>query len=344
MRLLGIVLAAALLAGCDTHVEGDAHAAGAAAQPQVRTAAVEATSWRPSVEVTGSAEPVAAVQLGFDVPGRLKELVVVRGQVVRAGDAIAKLDASMAQSQLAQAQAGEAAATAQATAATSSFARIEKLGDAVSPQQRSEAQAGLEGARAQLAQAEAAVRLARTNLAWHTLKAPIGGVVTNGPDNAGILVGAGTPLFVIEDLSALRLKGTVAEEHAWVAEGLPVSVISGVGGDSVPGVVERVIPALDPATRRIPVEIRIDAPPPSLRSHAFVRATVEGPEQSTLAIPRAALVARPEFAVWRLPAPGAAPERVRVAVLAEQGDRVLVSGALSVGDTVVLDPPHGYGD
>jgi len=78
----------------------------------------------------------------------------------------------------------------------------------VSEQQRTEVSAGNQAAQAMLEQAEAAVKLARTNVGYHTLRSPIDGIVTNAPDNAGILVGAGTPTFVIEDLSALRLKGT----------------------------------------------------------------------------------------------------------------------------------------
>ena len=71
----------------------------------LRTAAVEATTWLPTVEVTGNVEPVAMVQLGFDGPGRIDAILIERGQVVHKGDAIARLDARIASAQLAQAEA-----------------------------------------------------------------------------------------------------------------------------------------------------------------------------------------------------------------------------------------------
>jgi RND family efflux transporter MFP subunit len=191
------------------------------------------------------------------------------------------------------------------------------------------------------------VQLARTNVGYHALKAPISGVVTTAPDNAGVLVGAGTPLFTIEDLSALRLKGGVPETEGWVTEGLAATVSIGPEGDArvVDGRVERVIPSLDSRTKQLPVEVRVDDPPDGVRAHAFVRATVQGADDvAAFAVPRAALVAKPDFSVFVLPAPGALPERVAVRVLDRDGDRVIVRGDLTAGDAVVLDPPHGYGE
>jgi RND family efflux transporter MFP subunit len=343
--LATLALAAFALPACTPGAEEEAHAA--AATPALRTATVEAASWTPSVEITGSLEPVSAVQLGFDVPGRIEELLVTRGQRVSKGDPIARLDDTLARAQLAQAEAGLSAARAQAEAAESGWGRIEKLGDAVSEQQRTEASAGNKGAQAQLDQAESAVKLARTNVGYHTLRSPIDGIVTNAPDNAGVLVGAGTPTFVIEDLSALRLKGTAEETASWLADGQAATVLPGTPGatQAVAAVVERVIPSLDPSTRRIPVEVRIDSPPPSLRAHAFARATITASaEQPAFSIPRGALVARPEFSVFVLPAAGAPPKRVPIEIVGESGDKLLVLGAIEAGQTVVVDPPHGYGE
>jgi RND family efflux transporter MFP subunit len=313
----------------------------------LRTAPVEAATWRAEVEITGTLEPIASVQLGFDVPGRVESLRVSRGGFLRKGDALATLDSRMAEAQLAQAEAGVTAARAQADAAEASWQRIGKLGDAVSPQQRSDAEAGVAGARAQLEQASAALRLAKTNLAWHTLRSPIDGIVTMGPDNAGILVGAGSPLFVVEDLSALRLKGAAGEEHAtWLRDGLVARVFPGTPGatTAIPAVVERVVPSLDPATRRLPIEVRIDSPPPELRAHGFARAVIATEvDQEAWSVPRGAVVARPDFAVLVVSTPDAPPRKVPVEVLGEETDRSIVRGALQAGDTVVVDPPHGYG-
>lgn len=322
-------------------------AAQAAAAPTLRTAAAEAVAWKPTEELTGSLEPIASVQLGFDVPGRIDALLVDRGAAVKKGDPIARLDSAVAQSQLAQAEAAHAGAAAQLAAGEAAFARVKTLKEAggVSEQQYADAEAGVRAGRAGVDQAAAAVRMARTNLGFHTLRAPIDGVVTNGPDNAGILVGAGTPLFLLEDLSVLQLKATAPESASWLKEGLDAIVLPGTPGavGGTPAKVVRVIPSLDPATRRIPVEVRVESPPPGLKAHAFARVKVEAAEPiDALAVPKGAVVARPDFSV--IVQTGSDVRRVPVEVLAYEAERTIVRGiGLEPGATVVVDPPNGLG-
>ncbi|MEQ1570044.1 MAG: efflux RND transporter periplasmic adaptor subunit [Myxococcota bacterium] len=331
------------LMACD---RGTAPAEAAIAEPMaVTTAPVQAARYRPATEITGSAEPIRSVQLGFDVPGRLQKLLVQRGERVVAGQELAVLDGSVAYSQYNQAKAGVAAAEAGAAAAQDGLDRVLKLGNLATPAQIAQAEGQAKAAAAQADQARAGERAASTSLWLHTLRSPIDGVVTNGPDNPGTLVGAGTPLFVIEDLSALRVKGSAPEVDGWVTSGLAATVRSGTGPQTAQGVVERVLPSLDPATRRVPVEIRIDSPPEWLRAHAFVRVEVTAAsDMDALSIPKGALVARPDFAVLKVPGPTAAPVRVPVSVVGEDDDRTLVLGDLAVGDAVAVDPPQGFGE
>ncbi len=336
-----------LLLGCSPEPVAAPAAQAAAAAPTLRTAAAEAVPWKPTEELTGSLEPVASVQLGFDVPGRIEAILVKRGDPVKKGDALARLDARVAEAQLAQAEAAHAGATAQLAAGEAAFARVKQLKEAggVSDQQYADAEAGVLAGRAGVDQAAAAVRLARTNLGFHTLRAPIDGVVTNGPDNAGILTGAGTPIFVIEDLSALQVKATAPESASWLKEGLDAIVLPGTPGvvGGTPARVVRVIPSLDQATRRIPVEIRVESPPATLKAHAFARVRVEaGEEVAAVAVPKGAVVARPEFCV--LVSEGEATRKVSVEVLGYEAERTIVRGiGLDAGVTVVVDPPNGLG-
>lgn len=330
------------LLGCSTDTTPTASAAVAAS---LRTAPVESVTWRPRDELTGSVEPIAAVQLGFDVPGRIETLYVHRGDTVKAGQSVARLDARMASSQVTQAQAALAGAEAQLAAGEASFARAQKLREAgaMSEQQYSDAEGGILAARAGLAQARAAVSLARTYLDNHTLRSPIAGIVSNGPDNAGVMVGAGTPMFLIEDLSTLQIKGAAPEADTWIQAGMAADVVAGPPGAEThtPATVARVLPALDPMTRRLPVEVVIHDPPPTLRAHSFARVVLTAAtEEPALQVPRGAVVARPDFSVFTVAGPGAPPIRVPVTVLDDHGPSTVVRGALMAGDNVVLDPPH----
>jgi RND family efflux transporter MFP subunit len=337
-----ILVSLLALSGCERQAP-EAEAA-VAAPVAITTAPVQLARYRPHTEITGSAEPIASVQLGFDVPGRIRELHVQRGDVVEVGQALAVLDGAVAYGQHNQAKAGVAAAEAAAVAAEDAWQRVQKLGDLATPQQLTQVEAQMKAAKAQVEQARAAEKVASTSLYLHTLRAPIAGVVTNAPDNPGTMTGAGTPLFVIEDLTALRIKGSAPEVESWLAPGQTATVRTGAGEEKVAGVVERVLPSLDPATRRIPVEIRVDDPPPWLRAHAFVRADVAASADiDVYAVPRRSVVARPEFAVLVVPSPGADPVRVPVTVVGEEDERTLVRGELSAGDLVAVDPPQSWG-
>lgn len=309
---------------------------------------VEAAKYRPEIELTGSLTPVASVQLGFMVGGRLEALMVNRGQMVAENQAIARLDSALASAQLAAADAAVKGAQAQLAAGESGLARAKSLHDALgmSDQQFQDASAGVEAGRAGVDQALASARLARANFGFHTLKSPINGVVSSAPDNPGAVVGPGSPLFVIEDLSALMLKATAPETAIWLKEGLEATIVSG-SGLRAPAKVARVLPALDPATRRLPVELRMDSPPADVRAHSFARATVRADSDAdAYSVPALAVVARPDFVVFALSsgAPDTAtPTRVPVTVVHQEGDRALVTGALTPGDRVVVDPPSSLG-
>jgi hypothetical protein len=60
-------------------------------------------------------------------------------------------------------------------------------------------------------------------------------------------------------------------------------------------------------------------------------------------IPTGALVARPDFSVFTVSSPEAAPVRVPVAVLERAEKTILVSGNLTAGTLVVVDPAYSYG-
>lgn len=331
------------LLGCGESA-GMATTANAAVAPGPVLATAEAATYQPAVEVTGSLEPIASVHLGFDVGGRLDQLRVSRGDVVSAGQALASLDDTIARAQLEQAESAGEAARAQAEATATAYDRLQQLGSGLSAQQLDQARAARDAAAAQLRQAQAAASLARANVRFHTLVAPIDGTITDAPDNVGALVGPGNPLFVIEDTHAMRLKGDVSEADGWINAGDPVQVVAGPPGATVTvaGVVERVIPSLSPATRRLPIDVRVDDPT-GLRAHQFARATVKAAQdQPAVRIPPRALVATPEFSVWVVPE-GADPKRVPVRVVEETADAVIIVGEVAPGDRVAVDPPHDYG-
>jgi HlyD family secretion protein len=100
-----------------------------------------------SVNATGQIEPAQVANLSFGSAGRVDAVLVNVGDVVRAGAALARLDARELSIQVAQAQAGLAQAQAS----------YQKLLAGATPAEIAAAEAQLEGARGQLRQAEGSV-------------------------------------------------------------------------------------------------------------------------------------------------------------------------------------------
>jgi RND family efflux transporter MFP subunit len=237
-------------------------------------------TWVPRLPLEGSLTPLREADLGFKVPGKLASIKVKVGDKVRAGQVLATLEENEAAVQLQAAQAQLQAAEAQAALAADSARRTESVvssgaqSEAVGVQareQRKLAEAQRDAARAQVE----AARRSRVN---HTLNAPFAGTVTRVPSAPGAVVAPGVPLFHLSDLSTLKLVGTVTESDAPHAKvGATVEVLSHAGDEAVArGKVAAVVPALDPQTKRVPVEVLIAAGESPLLAGSLVRARIVG--------------------------------------------------------------------
>ena len=129
----------------------------------------------PREELTGALQPAKALQMGFEVGGRLARIAVRKGQPVAEGQIVASLDTELADAQVMQAEAAVKAAEAQASIAADNASRqteLQRQGSVSDFQQKSSsstaatAAAQLQAAKAQLAQARAARRK-------HDLRAPL---------------------------------------------------------------------------------------------------------------------------------------------------------------------------
>lgn len=251
----------------------------AAAPPKVSVVQGRAETWQPVVELEGSLQAAQSASLGFKVGGRINSVRVKLGQVVKAGTLLGTLDGSEAAAQVRSADAQLRAAQAQLALADDNARRLATM---VSTGAMSEAQ-GVQSAQqkslamAQLDAAKAGLSLSQVNLANQNLIAPFSGTVTRVPSGVGAVVGPGAVEFELMDLGALKLKGSVGEQDANLVHPGSVVEVSGEHG-TVTGTVTTVLGAVDPSTRRVPLEALIENKKEglALRSGAFVRARIEG--------------------------------------------------------------------
>ncbi|MCP3100969.1 efflux RND transporter periplasmic adaptor subunit [Myxococcus sp. K15C18031901] len=294
----GVAVVAVSLPGCtkaDASSTPAAATAGAAKAPLVKLIEARAVRAAPHEEVTGTLFPAQALQVGFEVGGRLALVKGGKGQVVKKGDVLAQLDPEIADAQVAQAEAAVAAADAAASMAADVAARNLKLqaeGGVSDLQNRStassaaQAQAQLLAAKAQLAQARAARRR-------HDLKAPFAGTLVDAPEQIGATVGPGAALFVLEHLDTLLLRTTVAESlRSRLKPGVRVRVESiGSRVFTEDAVVRNILPSADPATRRVPVELAVPNADGRFVAHTLARAVLPlGEDQDAQVLPGTALV------------------------------------------------------
>jgi len=148
-------------------------------------------------------------------------------------------------------------------------------------------------ASTQVDQAQAAADLAESQLSNSVIVSPITGVVASRGVDPGELVAAGTPAFVVIDVSSVTAEASVDEGMVRkVRPGGRVQVSAeSAGAEPLPGIIDTVSPAADPRTQGYTVKIRIANPGDKLKPGMLARVSfpVES-RKGVLAVPNQALV------------------------------------------------------
>jgi RND family efflux transporter MFP subunit len=330
------------LAAVSTKRVADARRAveDAAAPQKVRTVRATPETWQPLVELEGSLVAAQSAALGFKVNGRISTIRVKLGQAVKSGALLGSLDGSEAAAQQRSAEAQLRAAQAQLALADDNATRTTSMvkSGALSQAQGVQGEQQKSLASAQLDAAKAALSLSQVNLANQNLVAPFDGTVTRVPDGVGAVVSPSAIEFELMDLGTLKLKGSVGESDANLVNPGSVVEISGEHG-LVKGVVQAVLGAVDPNTRRVPLEALIDNKneKTALRSGSFVRARIAGGAPlSVLRLPHEALRPGSQDEVL-LESGGRLTARHLSFALAKDGS-LLVRQGLEATDNVVFSP------
>src|SRR5919205_1589802 len=103
------------------------HGAEAREAPAYRTAAVERGSLQASVSATGALSAVTTVQVGTQVSGQISAIYVDFNDKVRKGQLLARIDPTLQQQAVADAQAGVERARSQQVLAEQEYQREKTL-------------------------------------------------------------------------------------------------------------------------------------------------------------------------------------------------------------------------
>lgn len=202
-------------------------------------------------------------------------------------------------------------------------------------------------ARANLAQAQAALRRAREIARDAILTAPIPGVIVERNHDAGALVGRGeAPVAVVSDSRTLKLEAGVSELEAGRLRAGMTAVVSvqAKPGQIFQGRVAALAPEVDARNRHFRVEIRIDNPREEVLPGMFaVARIVSARADGALAVPREAVITHNGArVVYRLDG-----DTIRITPVSEglsDGQRVQVVSGLAAGAVIVGDARREIAD
>lgn len=173
---LGVMLVIVLLAGCDAH--GEADSASAPPPPEVDVAAVLVEPVTLRETFTGRVAAPQTVQVRPRVSGYIDEVAFEEGELVEAGDLLLfRIDPRPYEARVQAAKASLAQARSQRQLAEVEAERARTLvgRQAISREQHDQRQAAALNARAQEAEAEAALTSAELELQYTRVTAPVAG-------------------------------------------------------------------------------------------------------------------------------------------------------------------------
>lgn len=309
------------------------------APENVATAAIADLTSGPFVsgQLTPSREATVRAQTG----GSLVTLNVDRGRTVSAGQIIGRIAARDLDDARTSAQAAVKAAENALTVARSEAARTDALvkGGALAARDLEQAQNMVAGAEAQVAAAKAREKSSSQALDDTNVRAPISGIVSDRPANAGDIVSPGTPLVTIIDPSSMRLEAAVSSDQiALVRPGAKVQFrVRGLSTDVFTGTIDRLSPSADPVTRQVTIFVTLPNIGGKLIAGLFAEGRVDAETRRGVIVPLGAVDESGPTAVVTRIRDGKA-ERVQVTLGLRQSEAELVEvlSGIAEGDVVIL--------
>ena len=241
--------------------------------------------------VSGSLKAVNSAFVKARVAGELLELTLREGDPVRAGQVVARVDATEGRARLRQAQQQADAAKAQIDIAERQYGNNKALVDQgfISRSALDTSANNLSAAQATHKAALAAVDLARKGVEDAVLRAPISGVVAQRLAQPGERIPVDGRVIEIVDLGRLELEATLAAADSVEVRIGQEAVLKVEGsGQPIAARVARINPSAQAGSRSV-LAYLVLADTTGLRQGLFAQGTLATGRTSALAVPLAAV-------------------------------------------------------
>ena len=241
--------------------------------------------------VSGSLRAVNSAVVKARIAGELQGLTLREGDAVKAGQLVARVDATESQARVRQAQQQADSARSQIDIAQRQYDNNKALVDQgfISKSALDTSMNNLQAAQANYKAATANVDLARKGLDDTQLRAPITGVVSQRLAQPGERVGVDSKVIEIVDLSRLEMEAALsAGESMEVRVGQQAVLQVEGSAQPVTARVARINPSAQAGSRSVLVYLAIDNGA-GMRQGMFAQGTLATGTASALAVPLSAV-------------------------------------------------------
>lgn len=340
---------AAMLAWRTRQAAAPPQAATPATAPMIELAPEDmatatATGLRQVVRVSGTMNPVRQSVVKAEVAAAISEVLVRRGETVRQGQVLARLDPVMLRARLNERLANLEQVKAQRAVLQRSNTNAQTLKQRgiVSDMASDQAQSNLNANAAQIAALEAQVAQARKSLADATIVAPIAGEIGERWVNPGENVAVDARLFSVVSLDQIEVEALVpAREVPRLAIGQQVRLrVEGFGDEVFVGRIDRINPTVATGTRAIPIFVYLANPDHRLKGGMFASGKVILAQvDQALAVPERAVRQEGENTVVYVLANDTLTRRpVVLGLTGTEDDQAEIKSGLAAGDRVLIAP------
>ena len=329
---------AALLYANTSRAADEAPADTARPALTVSTAQPQRSSLPLRLAANGNVAAWQEASIGAESNGlRLDEVLVNVGDVVKAGQVLARFASEMVQADVAQARASllEAQAVAAEAAANAERARSLQTTGALSQQQIQQFTTAAQTAQARVESARALLQTQELRLRHTQVRAPDSGIISARTATVGAVLGTGTELFRLVRKGRLEWRAEVTStELARIQPGAKTR-ITAASGAMAEGTVRMVAPTVDPQTRN--ALVYVDLPPKKdFRAGMFARGEFALGSSDALTVPQEALVVRDGFTYVFVVGPQQRVQQRKVQTGRRIADRVEILSGLEADTSVAV--------
>ncbi len=306
----------------------------------------------------GVVEAVRQTVVAAQVSGSVIEIRVRAGDVVKAGQVLARLDARAADQSVVASDAQVQAARASLDVATQEFERQKRMLEKnyISQAAFERAQAQYKSTEAQVTAQLAQAGAARTQSSFFSVTAPYTGVVSEVPIAVGDMALPGKRLFTLYDPAAMRVTAMIPQSAIaghLNEQGIRIE-LPGPGPDrqSLKAARLQVLPTVDPGTHTVEVRAELGRETARIVPGMFARVWISrqaisstpsaaGPGAAMparLFVPSQSVFRRSEVTALYVVDAGGRPILHQIRVGEARGDSIEILSGVSAGESVALDP------